>query len=126
VSWGGLAMTSRIRAVVLAELLGLPRARAHQAWAAACEWLRGHPCQEICRPGLSPHAPYSVRASLFRAAVRLSQNQRMPLAIHLAETREELELLQHHSGPFVPFLSELGVWDQEGLVKDVQEVLQLS
>jgi cytosine/adenosine deaminase-related metal-dependent hydrolase len=125
-SWEVLAKTTRIRAVVFAELLGLPRTRAHQAWAAACEWLRGHPGQDTCRPGLSPHAPYSVRASLFRAAARLSQRLRVPLAIHLAETREELELLEHHRGSFVPFLSELGVWDAHGLAKDVKEVLQLS
>ncbi len=125
-SWELLAKTTRIRAVVFAELLGLPRTRAHQAWAAACEWLRSHPRRETCRPGLSPHAPYSVRACLFRAAARLSQRQRVPLAIHLAETREEFELLEHRRGPFVPFLSELGVWDEQGLAKDVQEILELS
>jgi cytosine/adenosine deaminase-related metal-dependent hydrolase len=125
-SWTVLARTTRLRAVVFDELLGLPQTRAHAAWAAACEWLRGHPCREACRPGLSPHAPYSVRASLFRAAARLSQRQHLPLAIHLAETREELELLEHHCGPFLSFLSELGVWDAGGLVKGLNEVLQLN
>lgn len=125
-SWHVLAKSSRIRAVVFAELLGLPRTRAHQAWAMACEWLRGHPRRENCRPGLSPHAPYSVRASLFRAAAHLSHRQQVPLAIHLAETRAELELLEHHGGPFVSFLSELGVWDAQGLVKEINEILQLN
>jgi cytosine/adenosine deaminase-related metal-dependent hydrolase len=124
-SWGVLAKTPRCRAVVFDELLGLPRTRAHQSWAAACEWLRDHPDQETCRPGLSPHAPYSVRASLFAAAARLSQKQHVPLAIHLAESQEELELLQHRRGPFVPFLSELGVWDAQGLAKGINEVLEL-
>jgi cytosine/adenosine deaminase-related metal-dependent hydrolase len=125
-SWDVLAEAPACRAVVFHELLGLPRARAHQAWSTACAWSRTHPGQEACRPGLSPHAPYSVRASLFRAAARLSKKQRIPLAIHLAETREELELLEHHSGSFVPFLSELGVWDANGLIKDVEELLRLT
>jgi cytosine/adenosine deaminase-related metal-dependent hydrolase len=63
---------------------------------------------------------------LFGAAARLSQRQRIPLAIHLAETPEELQLLQHHCGPFLPFLSELGVWDADGLTKGVEEVLQMN
>lgn len=126
ISWEVLASGPPIRAVVFAELLGLPRTRAHQAWAGACEWLRSHPPQETCRPGLSPHAPYSVRASLFGAAARVSARQRVPLVIHLAETRAELELLEHHRGPFVSFLSELGVWDAQGLAKGVDEVLQLN
>jgi cytosine/adenosine deaminase-related metal-dependent hydrolase len=124
-SWKLLSKTRRCRAVVFYELLGLPRTRAHRAWAAACEWLRGHPSLQNCRSGLSPHAPYSVRASLFRAAARLSQEQRVPLAIHLAETREELDVLEHHRGPFVPFLSDLGVWDKHGLARGVRELLQL-
>jgi len=125
-SWDILAKTNRIRAVVFAELLGLPRTRAHQTWAAACEWVRNHPGGKSCRPGLSPHAPYSVRASVFGATARLSGMQQIPLAIHLAETREELELLEHHRGPFVPFLSELGVWDAQGLAKGIDEVFRLA
>jgi cytosine/adenosine deaminase-related metal-dependent hydrolase len=124
-SWDLLAKRPRCRAVVFYELLGLPRTRAHQAWAAACQWLHRHPRRETCRPGLSPHAPYSVRTSLFRAAAYLSQQQGMPLAIHLAETHEELELLEHQRGPFVPFLSERGVWDAEGVVKGIGTLLQL-
>jgi cytosine/adenosine deaminase-related metal-dependent hydrolase len=125
-SWQILARSKRVRAVVFYEVLGLPKTRAHQAWAAACEWLRCHPANELCRPGLSPHAPYSVRASLLRAAANYSQTHKVPLAIHLAETREELELLDRQRGPFVSLLSELGVWDAQGLVKGREKVLQLS
>jgi len=56
----------------------------------------------------------------------LSQRQSVPLTIHLAESREELELLEHHRGPFVPFLSELEVWDAQGLAGGVDAVLQLN
>jgi len=132
-SWPVLASSRCLRAVVFYELLGLSKARAPQSWAAACQWLSSHPRLETCRPGLSPHAPYSVRASLFRAAANWAETAHRwadpgapGLAMHLAETSAELELLAGHTGPFVPFLSELGVWDPQGLVKGIDEVRQLT
>jgi cytosine/adenosine deaminase-related metal-dependent hydrolase len=35
--------------------------------------------------------------------------------MHLAETREELQLLHDGTGPFVEFLKELGVWRSEAI-----------
>ena len=34
-----------------------------------------------------------------------------------------MELLRNHQGLFQVFLSEMGIWDPEGLVKDHQQVL---
>jgi cytosine/adenosine deaminase-related metal-dependent hydrolase len=44
--------------------------------------------------GLSPHAPHTVCPALLEKAVK----QNVPLAMHLAETLEELQLLRHHTG----------------------------
>jgi aminodeoxyfutalosine deaminase len=63
------------------------------------------------RPALSPHAPYSVRADLLAAVVALSAAERVPMAMHLAESREELELLRDGTGPLRAFLEDLGAWD---------------
>jgi cytosine/adenosine deaminase-related metal-dependent hydrolase len=114
-----------VRSVVFHEFLGLPQDRAltqaarAQSWLDASVTLSGSPC----RPGLSPHAPYSVRADLFSALRDLASRSRVPLAVHLAETSEELELLAHHNGPFVPFLQEVGVWDPAGLVSSLEDVI---
>jgi aminodeoxyfutalosine deaminase len=124
-SWPALA-AAPLRAVVFYELLGLPRERARAAWSAARAWLAAHPATPTCRPGLSPHAPYSVRASLFAAAAALARRAHLPLAIHLAETREEAELLADRRGPFVAFLEELGVLDPGGLVRGAGQVLRLN
>jgi cytosine/adenosine deaminase-related metal-dependent hydrolase len=62
------------------------------------------------RPGLSPHAPYSVHPDLVRQLVELSAIRGVPLAMHLAESREELQLLAHGTGPFSDLLKELKVW----------------
>jgi cytosine/adenosine deaminase-related metal-dependent hydrolase len=63
------------------------------------------------RPGLSPHAPYSVLPELFGTAVSLSAAGRVPIAFHLAESREEVELLRAGSGPFRDRFEELGTCD---------------
>ncbi len=61
--------------------------------------------------GLSPHAPYSVHPELLAAVIALSAAEQVPVAMHLAESREELELLRHGTGPLRVFLEELGAWD---------------
>ena len=60
--------------------------------------------------GLSPHAPYSVHPQLFDAAVDLAREAQAPMAMHVAESQEELELLAAGSGPFRTMLEEFGVW----------------
>ncbi|HEY1861532.1 MAG TPA: amidohydrolase family protein, partial [Gemmataceae bacterium] len=119
ISWPLLA-DSPLRAVVYYELLGLPKPRAKAAWAEARAWLTAHPATRSCRPGLSPHAPYSVRRSLFRCAARLSTREKLPLAIHIDETQPEKELIAAHKGPMVDFLAEMGAWDDSGLVEETK------
>jgi cytosine/adenosine deaminase-related metal-dependent hydrolase len=123
-SWPILA-ASPIRAVVFRELLGLPADRADAALAAAREWLTAHPATPSCQPGLSPHAPYSVRADLYGRAALLAREFRCPLATHLAESLDELDLLHHQRGPFVAFLRELGVWDAKGLAPSAAAVMKI-
>ncbi len=124
-SWPILA-EAPIRSVVFYELLGLTKPRATTAYQAAWDWMKAHPATERYRPALSPHAPYSVHWSLLADASILAYRYRSPLTIHLAESREELELLQHRTGPFVPFLQELGVWDPTGLARSPDDLLHFT
>ncbi len=123
-SWPLLA-EAPLRAVVFRELLGLPAARAEQALATADEWLRTRRPTPTCRPGLSPHAPYSAHTRLFEGCAALSQRTGAPLMTHLAETEEEWKLLHFHRGPFVPFLRELDAWDSGGLAPSEDHILHL-
>ncbi|HEV3081299.1 MAG TPA: amidohydrolase family protein [Gemmataceae bacterium] len=126
-SWQALSDSGyRGRAVVFYELLGLPSIRAQRAWAQARRWLRERPFKAHCSPGLSPHAPYSVHTWLFRMAAFRAAQSRLPIAIHVAETTAELELLEHRRGPFVDFLRDMDVWDSAGLATDIGEVLKLN
>jgi cytosine/adenosine deaminase-related metal-dependent hydrolase len=115
-----------LRAVVFRELLGLTEDRARQAWAEAEQWLDSVHTSATCRAGLSPHAPYSVRASLFERAAERARRDGLPVAIHLAESQEEIELLHKRGGPFAAFLQDLGVWDPAGLVSGCDDILRVN
>jgi cytosine/adenosine deaminase-related metal-dependent hydrolase len=52
------------------------------------------------RLGLSPHAPYTVSGPLYAAVAEWAGRDRLPLAVHLAESRAESELLERGSGRF--------------------------
>jgi len=103
------------RIIAFRELIGLPHSRKEAQLAIAREHLSGSApdaanTTNIVR-GLSPHAPYSVHPDLYRALVDLAREHRAPLAIHLAETRAELELLAHGTGEFVTMLDAFGAWE---------------
>lgn len=118
-SWDVL-QAAPCRAIVFYELLGLTADRARVAWDLAAAWLHDHKSTATCLTGLSPHAPYSVRAALFRKASQAG----VPLSVHCAESQAEMELLEQRQGPFVSFLKELGVWDPAGLVAGIDGLLK--
>ena len=125
------------RLVLLQEAIGFSQARATSALAAAEkrleeldevihqaetfepqplgakenvlgreEWVAGK-----YRLGLCPHAPYTASPQLIRELVLLAAGLEMPVAIHLAESPEELQLLAEGKGPFQEILEERGMWD---------------
>lgn len=61
------------------------------------------------RLGLSPHAPYTVSAALYRAVSELARLERLPLAVHLAESPAEAALVRHGTGPFADRLRRRGI-----------------
>ena len=52
------------------------------------------------RIGVSPHAPYTVSGPLFRSVARWAKAERLPIAVHIAESAPETELLAHGTGAF--------------------------
>lgn len=63
----------------------------------------------LVRLGISPHAPYTVSDDLFRAAARLSREQSLPMAIHIAEGELEERLVVHADGKFAEGLRIRGM-----------------
>lgn len=94
----------------LGESLALPTNEWHPQWTA----------------GLSPHAPYSVSREVFSEVLDLAMQSRCPVAMHLAETREELELLATGTGPLAELFTEWGLWStgHRAAFRSPWEVLQ--
>jgi len=63
--------------------------------------------------GISPHAPYTVHPALLEKIVFLAGQRRLPVAMHLAESREELQLLRENRGPFRELLEARSMWDAD-------------
>jgi 5-methylthioadenosine/S-adenosylhomocysteine deaminase len=87
-----------LRAIVYLEVFGgdpdtalgrfeLLRKRA-EPWAS-----------DLVRVGVSPHAPYTVTAGVYRACAELG----LPLATHLAESDDETDFMLRGTGPIVAY-----------------------
>ncbi|HMG70264.1 MAG TPA: amidohydrolase family protein [Gemmatimonadaceae bacterium] len=50
--------------------------------------------------GVSPHAPYTVSDALYKAAAKFANTRRLPLAMHIAESEQEYEIVVSGSGEF--------------------------
>lgn len=63
-----------------------------------------------CQKGLSPHAPYTASLTTVRDICELSAKHGTPVAMHLAESPDEMEMLHSQRGPLVDLLSQKGLW----------------
>ena len=61
------------------------------------------------RLGVSPHAPYTVSGPLYRAVADYARGEGLPVAVHLAESRAETQLLRAAAGPFAE------AWERRGI-----------
>jgi cytosine/adenosine deaminase-related metal-dependent hydrolase len=61
------------------------------------------------RLGVSPHAPYSVSGPLYRAVARLAEQHELPMAVHLAESLAEQQLIESSTGPFAEAWRSRGI-----------------
>ncbi len=98
------------RVVSFREVIGLQRERIPELLDQAEQhFAAGSDDSIIC--GLSPHAPYTVHPELFESLMQLAVNRNAVVAMHLAETTDELELLHDGKGRFADFLSRLSLWN---------------
>lgn len=110
-SWDPNAFASgRPQATVFLELIAPTAGRVDSAIELAERHLESAGGSGPWLAGLSPHAPYSVHPRLLLHAVELSRSRHVPLAMHLAESREEVELLRSGAGPFRDLLERLDAW----------------
>jgi 5-methylthioadenosine/S-adenosylhomocysteine deaminase len=82
-----------LRAIVYLEVFGPDPAKALEQFAAARERARDA-FSDCVRPGISPHAPYSVSLEVYCACAELG----LPVATHISESRAEVAYLTHGAG----------------------------
>jgi len=75
---------------------------------SAVHWLRRLETAQL-RLGVSPHAPYTVSPSLYQVVAAYARHQQLPIAVHVAESREETALVCDGEGPFADALRARGI-----------------
>ncbi|MFL5596019.1 MAG: amidohydrolase family protein [Gemmatimonadaceae bacterium] len=59
--------------------------------------------------GVSPHAPYTVSDPLYAAAAKFARSLRLPLAMHIAESEPEHDLVTKGTGDFAARWTRRGI-----------------
>ncbi len=101
---------SGLRGIVYQECFGPDPNRAHesiQVLTAKLDAMSERP--DRIKVGISPHAPYTVSAELYRAAARLASERGLDLAMHVAESHDERTLLEKGEGAFAESLEKRGI-----------------
>ncbi len=102
------------RVVSFREVIGLQQERIPELLQQAAAHLSRHSASgrdDSAVYGISPHAPYTVHPELFASLIELAVSRKAVVAMHLAETQDERELLRDGKGRFVDFLTKLDLWD---------------
>jgi 5-methylthioadenosine/S-adenosylhomocysteine deaminase len=64
---------------------------------------------DLVKLGVSPHAPYTVSDDLYSAVGRCAKSKNLPLALHIAESREEKEIVVDGTGDFADGWKKRGI-----------------
>ena len=103
--------TDSVRKIVFLEQLGSQFADSQPRRSQLELFLTELAPHSQLQAAISPHAPYSVHPQLLDWLCRQAIQARLPVAMHVAETEAERELLDSQTGPFVDLLKDFGVWN---------------
>ncbi|MDQ6827871.1 MAG: amidohydrolase family protein [Gemmatimonadota bacterium] len=107
----GAMRDAGVRGIMYQEVFGPDPARRDASLAELRQKLRAHRALEtpLVRAGVSPHAPYTVSDPLFTAVAEFAREERLPMAIHVAESEAEQSLISRASGAFADGLRARGI-----------------
>ena len=97
--------------IAFQEVIGFSAGRVESVFAELRQRLQAD--RKGVAWGISPHAPYTVHPALLEQIVELAREKSLPVAMHLAESPEELQLITENAGPFRELLEERSMWDSE-------------
>jgi len=99
--------------VAFAEVLGLVASRSEAKLLAAAEHFKRFENRARITPGISPHAPYSTPLAVVQRCVEMAIQNRSILAMHVAESIEERQLIEYGDGPFSQRLREIQLFSDD-------------
>ncbi len=109
-----LLKQSRMRALIFHEIIDMDQGKDAQGHAREL-LLRINKLlsrETACiRMGLSPHAPHTVSPAALLAISKIARRRHLPLCMHVAESRDELQLLQGKKSGFEKLYQAAG-WDR--------------
>jgi 5-methylthioadenosine/S-adenosylhomocysteine deaminase len=106
------AMRARgVRGIMYQEVFGPDPVQCEGSMAGLREKVACLRPQEtpLVRVGVSPHAPYTVSDDLFLAVGEYAREESLPMAIHIAESELEQQLVVHGAGAFADGLRGRGI-----------------
>lgn len=96
------------RVLPFTELIGMSAERAAASWQWSQAARAAANAELSIGSGISPHAPYSVHFPTIAAASK-TRSRATPIAMHVAESRDELQWLEQGQGAFGEAFTRLGL-----------------
>jgi 5-methylthioadenosine/S-adenosylhomocysteine deaminase len=108
-----------LRAVLGQSVIRFPVADAktpEEGLARAETFIKKWQGHALITPAVAPHAAYTLEAQSLKAARELANRYNVPALIHLAETQDEMKMLQEAQGSSpTQYLESLGFWQGRSL-----------
>ncbi|MGH8165496.1 MAG: amidohydrolase family protein, partial [Rhodanobacteraceae bacterium] len=100
-----------VRGVMYQEVFGPDPAMCSESLAELDRRVQTLRAEEtdLIRIGVSPHAPYTVSDELYRAVASYASANSLPLAMHIAESGSEQELVCRGAGTFARWHGKRGI-----------------
>ena len=103
-----------MRAVLGQTVIQFPApdaATPSEALDRASQFIERWKTDKLIIPAVAPHAMYTLDRKMLEASHALSRQHKVPLLIHLAETKAEVEISQQqYSQTPTEYLDEIGFW----------------
>ena len=100
-----------VRGIMYQEIFGPSENECDRAISALLELLDVLETKQtdLVKLGVSPHAPYTVSDPLYSATAKLSRDRRLPMAMHIAESQDEEDIVVRGEGPFAERWRKRGI-----------------
>jgi cytosine/adenosine deaminase-related metal-dependent hydrolase len=125
VPWPGFFVPPQLEMLVFGEVLGLRKPRADERLSAAAGHFSRFSGHAQVTPAVSPHAPYSTSLETLMRCVAFACERQAIVAMHVAESKEERELIESGTGPFADQLAKLGFFQPDCFGKGPEATLQI-